>query len=834
MISTLTWVRDTAAASVIELARTSPDSGRASLRLLLAGVATASLLNGTPSLAAAANHKALANQTLAAKDAVPADQAVAGPATASPEVARARAADQLVNGPASMDEIVITANKRNATTVLKAPMSIQAISGETLQKQGVSGFMDVAGKIPGLAVQDLGPGDRKYVIRGISSTGASTTGVYYDEAVISGSNANDGGGFQSDIRLYDLDRVEILRGPQGTLYGAGSMSGTIRFITRKPDLNDFGGYLTGEVSRTAHGAGNYDANGGLNLPLIPGIAALRVVGWGVDDSGYIDQIRVGAGTANPLGLVRNINNDKVLGGRAILRVQPITNLTIDASYTRQRATTNGSSRYTPEGVSGFAIPGTPAVEGCDLCNTDVGLAPRIDNLEVYSLTANYRTKYGTFTATTNQFNRHHDYNIDNTAILTTFGLPIPAVAYEQVGRKVNSSEIRFASTFDFPVNFVVGGFRQREISDLDVALLAINGEGVAIGRFSPLNSQDALLNPGVGSTFFGRTDHRASTQYAAFGEATWTPIPKLKLIGGLRYFTETLNGFQQETHPFGGFSGGQQSLAPVVDQQQTNRKITVKANASYAFNEQVLVYATASSGFRSGGLNPPSPFEAIPPSFGPDTLWNYEVGAKGRLFGRALEYQVDAYLIDWTAIQVGEVTKIAALNYIGNAGNAVSKGIEFEFTARPIEHLTASFAGSIQDAYLTKGASPEEFAANPTRGVTGDKLPDVAPFQYALGLDYTAPLRFAGNWTGTLAADVTYQGKRNAYFGANPYNIKLEPYTLINLRASISNGLWRATLFVRNLTDKRAQVSAINSAQDPHALITVRPRTVGLTVTRNF
>src|SRR5205814_9403018 len=133
------------------------------------------------------------------------------------------------------------------------------------------------------------------------------------------------------------------------------------------------------------------------------------------------------------------------------------------------------------------------------------LAPRKDDLKVYSLTASYRTRYGTLTATTNQFNRHHDYNIDNTAILATFGLPIPAVAYEQVDRKVNSSEIRFATAFDFPVNFVVGGFRQHETSDLDVALLTVNGEGEATGRFSPLNSEDALLNPGVGSTFFGRT-----------------------------------------------------------------------------------------------------------------------------------------------------------------------------------------------------------------------------------------------------------------------------------------------------------------------------------------
>jgi len=761
--------------------------------LLIAGVASASLMAGMPCLAAAAD------------------------AT-----------------PTSVDEVVVTANKMEATTVLKAPTSIQAISGDTLQKQGVVGFMDVAGQIPGLSVQDLGPGDRKYVIRGISSAGASTTGVYYDEAVVSGSNANDGGGFQSDIRLYDLDRIEVLRGPQGTLYGAGSMSGTIRFITKKPNLSEFGGYVSGEASHTEKGGNNYNLNGALNLPILEGKAALRLVGWGIDDSGYVDQVRVGAGSANPLGFLADINTDNVLGGRASLRVEPMENLTIDASYTRQSQESNGSSRYTPPGVTAFNVAGAPIIQGCDLCNTDVSRSPREDDLEVYSLTLNYTTAYGTLTATTNQYNRDFVYNIDQTPILALVGVNRAGEAYETIGRKVNSSEIRFASDLDFPVNFVIGGFHQDETSDLDVALLATNDEGLAVGRFSPLTSEDALRNPN-GSTFFGRVDHRETTQYAAFGEATWSVTEQLKLTGGLRYFHETLNGVQQVTHPFGGFPPGANPTDPVIDPEQTNDKVTGKVNASYAFSDDLLVYATASQGFRSGGLNPPSFVEFVPPSFGPDTLNNYEIGVKGRLFGRALEYQVNAFWIDWKDIQVQQVTQTAALHYIGNAGDAVSKGIEFEFTARPIEYLRVNFAGSFQKAHLTEGATPAQLVADPTLGRTGDKMPDVPKFQYALGVDYTAPLPIGGgDWNYTLAGEITYQGKRHAYFEGNPFDITLDSYTLVNVRAGVSNEVWSATFFVRNLTDERAQLSAINSNQDPHALITARPRTVGLTLTRNF
>ena len=298
----------------------------------------------------------------------------------------AQAADT-ANTDSSLVEIVVTANKLNSQKVLDVPASIQAISGDALQAAGVSGFMDIAGQIPGLSVQDLGPGDKKYVIRGINSTGDSTIGVYYGEAVISGSNADDGGGFQSDIRLYDLDRIEVLRGPQGTLYGASSMSGTIRFIPKSPDLNTLGGYLTTEGSTTDHASGNYNINGALNLPIIDGVLALRLVGWKLYDSGYINQIRLGQGvtgvsnvsTTNvpnyqtvpvqAVGYLKGVNDDDVGGGRAILRYQPTDKLDIEANYTSQTETSGGSSRYTPAGTTAFnAGTGSniPPVQGCEI------------------------------------------------------------------------------------------------------------------------------------------------------------------------------------------------------------------------------------------------------------------------------------------------------------------------------------------------------------------------------------------------------------------------------------------------------------------------------------
>lgn len=725
----------------------------------------------------------------------------------------------------SVQEVVVTANKLNAQNVLDVPISIQAISGEALRAAGSSGFLDIASKIPGLAIEDQGLGDRKYVIRGINSTGDSTSGIYYDEAVISGSNANDGGGLQADIKLYDLDHVEVLRGPQGTLYGASSMSGTIRFVTRKPDLNSFGGYATAEISSTQHGGGNNAINGALNLPIIEGQLALRAVGWSLNDSGYIDQLRVGT-----IGLSRGVNNDDARGGRVSLRYQPFEDLTLDATYTSQTESSNGSPRYTPAGQTSTGTPGT-GFEGCDLCNTDVNFSPSEDKLQVYSLTGTYKFQYGTITATTNQFNRSFTLWFDTSVGLEVFGIPFPTESIEPQQRDLNASEIRYASNFDFPVNFVAGVFRQRETNDLQVQSVKTNGLGLPAGPFSSSNSDDALSNPN-GNTVFGRDDNRRTTQYAGFGEATWKVTPQLTVVGGLRYFTETLDGVQFQTHPFGGFVGGG-SITPIVDPTETFSKMTFKFNVSYAFDESLLAYALASSGFRGGGLNTESePFEPIPGSFDPDSLWNYELGAKGRLFGGRLDYQVDAYLIMWHDIQVRETTADGSFNYIGNAGDALVKGLEFELNAHPLESLTASLAGSYQHAYLTHGATAQQALNNPTLGLTGGTIPEVPRFQFSAELKYTHAI--TDNVLGEAAADLNYRGHTNSSFETDPFNVPLSSYSLLHLRAGISSGPWTANVFVRNATNKRAEISAIDSFGNPLTFITVRPRTIGVNVTRTF
>ena len=744
----------------------------------------------------------------------------------------------------ALEEVTVTANKLNATKVLDTPTSIQAISGDALQSAGVSGIMDVAGEIPGLSVQDLGPGDKKYVIRGINSTGYATTGVYYGEAVISGSNADDGGGFESDIRLYDIDHIEVLRGPQGTLYGASSMSGTIRFVPKLPDLNSFGGYATVEGSDTAHTEhGNYNVNGAVNLPLIDGTLAVRMVGWKEYDAGYVNAIRVGSGvTATPLslttgseprGLVDGINDDAVAGGRIMVRYQPFDKLTFDLNYTGQSETSDGSSRYTPAGTTAFNLGPITPVQGCDLCNTDVTLSPWADHLKVFGGTVTYDTGAGTVTGTSNQYNRDTNFTFDSTPVLVSFGVPVPAETLEPREREVNSSELRYASAFDGPVNFVSGVYREHEHQFLSVDVISTGYNGLPLGPFCDNNSCDAGTFPETGTTFFGRTDERSTTSYAGFGEVTWKATDALTAVAGIRYFTESLEGVQIQTHPFGGFPATNTNLVPVDDPNETFNKFTWRANVSYKVNEGLLAYATVSTGFRSGGLNAVSePFEPIPAAYAPDSLTNFELGGKGRLLDGLFDYQADVYFIRWNNIQVQETTADAAFVYQGNAGEAKVKGLELELTARPFQYFTAELAGSWQEAYLADGASAAQYALNPTLGRTGDSIPNVPRFQANLGLNYTRPVML--DWEGMAALDVTYRGAENSYFASNSFNIPLASYTLLGVRLGAIKDQWSFTAFAHNLTNRRAQVSAINSSQDPDALLTIQPRTIGLSVTRKF
>ncbi|MGH8137356.1 MAG: TonB-dependent receptor [Steroidobacteraceae bacterium] len=759
-----------------------------------------------------------------------------------PAAAAAAEATASAGTTTTLEEVVVTADKRGEESLESIPTAIQAITGEALERKGVVEFADFAGQVAGLSYGDLGPGDKKYVIRGVTSVGPSTVGVYYDEAVITGANANDGAGREPDIRTFDLDRIEVLKGPQGTLYGASSMSGTIRYITRKPVLDKVEGYVQGEGSDTSQGGGNFMFNGALNLPIVPDALALRVVGWDIQNSGFIDDIRI------PAGAIDDANWEKTQGGRAELRWKASDALDIVASATVQTTHTGGSARYTPPGALSFpppaeAVPGFPQIPGGDLKNTDLTVSPWNENLQVFGVTATYTMSNGVVTATSNYFNRHVDFVFDSTPILFFFGVPIPGITLQPQNRAIASNELRYASKFSGPINFVVGAFSQHERNDFLVQVVKSNAFGNAAGPFNPDNSDDALSNPN-GNTFFGRTDDNRIKQYAGFGELDADFTDKLSGLVGVRYFHSEQDSVQNQTHPFGGFTS-----SPVGPQTNTESdgKTTFKLNLSYKADFG-LMYATASEGFRVGGTNAADlPFASnIPRTFGPDQLRNYEVGLKTDFLDKRVRLNMAAYAIRWSDIQIQSTDTTGAFVFTTNAGTASVDGFELESQMLLTTGLEFDLAATYENARLTADQpNPRGLATNPGQcpvpgvncvsniAVDGDHLPEVPKVMLNGALTYTVPLSAAA--TGSLRADLTYRSNTDSQANTlSQYNVPLGAYVLVGLRASIDWNDWNVALFGKNITNKRAQIDAIRSDQDPLALITVRPRTIGLQVTRKF
>lgn len=746
--------------------------------------------------------------------------AVGGAATALPALAQTADDDA---GEMRIEEIVITGSKRGPQLAQDVPGAVQAIGGDQIDAQLATEFADLAGFVSGLQFQDLGPGDKEYIIRGVNSSGTATVGVYYGEAVITARNKQDGGGRQADIELHDLNRIEVLKGPQGTLYGASSMSGTIRFMPNRPDAGAWDFNAEAELSQTDQGGTNYKMNGMVNVPLIEDKLAVRGVGWFTRDSGFIDNVRRDR---------ENVNDNEVEGGRIALRVMPTPELDIELSAVIQNRDVGGSSRFSPRYQQAFRDNldtfGFDAPALGDLTNQDFTVSDWQEDIRLFGASAEYDAGFGTFFGTVNYFDREVDFRFDSTPILLFFGAPAPAVTFQPQQRELLTSEVRFASDFDGPVNFVAGGFLSREDKNFEVQVLATDEQtGRPIAPWDP--TKDFFLDGPTNSAIFGRVKDDELDQEALFSEVTIDVTDKLQVIGGVRYFQFDITSAGKETKPFFGFDTGTRA----VDIQSDADTLQFKANASYRLTPDHMVYFTASEGFRVGGTNDAAINPTgvpVPAGFDPDSLWNYEIGWKTAFFDNRLIFNGAGYLIFWDDIQVEGLDPSGAFPIITNAGKARIDGVEFDITARPAPGLELVVGGSLQDARLTQDqplSDPADPSFDPNAGRAGDALPNVPDFQGFASAQYTHPL--ASGVDGLVRLDITYRGDTRTQANADsPFNVGLDSYTLVNLKAGVTTESWSMELFAKNVFDKRAQIDAINSAQDPLAFITVRPATFGI------
>ncbi len=725
---------------------------------------------------------------------------------------------------AAIEEIIVTATKRGEQVLQEVPSAIQAFTGDGIKDAIATEFSELAPMVPSLQLQDLGPGDKEYIIRGCNSTATSTTGVYYDEAVITARTKQDGGGRQADIEMHDLERIEILKGPQGSLYGASSTCGTIRFIPNQPDATGMDASFGGWVSDTQDGGTNWQGDGMINIPIVADVFAVRAVGWITQEDGYIDNLLLGN---------NDINDNEVGGGRLAAQWLVGEDLKLTAYGLVQNRDVGGTSRQMPilqdtfatnyaASSTALAAVGFPAVQPAGQTRTTQQFTTTEwnEDLTLYGLKGEYDTEWGSFLLATNWFERDIEFNFDSTPILLFFGVPVPAVTAQPQKREVWTTEFRFASALDGPVQYLIGGFISQEDKTFESQVIATGTDGRPLAPFEP----------GDPNTIFGRSKTDQLDQQAIFGEAEWTLNDTWSVLVGARWYQFDIGSQNLETQPFGGAP----SLVPVsfnIDDSE----VTFKGNITYRFNDDGLVYATVSEGFRPGGTNDIAfiaPGDPIPPAgFGSDSLINYEFGWKTAWNENRLIVNGAVFFIDWEDIQVSSFEPGTPFNVVRNVGTAEITGIELELNARPVDGLDLYVGGSWQNAEFTSeipGAGPGQPFA-----LSGQPIPNVPDFQFGASGQYTWPMFQEMD----AVVRVEYSFRDDTLIAPNDpvNNVNLDSFSLVNLKFGLETERWSANLFIKNLLDEdNALFDAINSTQDPRAVLTARPRTIGLALRYAF
>ncbi|MCD7098786.1 TonB-dependent receptor [Stenotrophomonas sp. MMGLT7] len=720
--------------------------------------------------------------------------AVAAPDTPEP------AGDVTGKAPTTLGNVTVTASKMSAaSTVQDTPLAVQAIGQEDFERKAALDFSDFYHQIDGLSVQDNGPGDKRYIIRGITSNGAGTVGVYLDDVVITGSNEQDGGGQQADVKLFDLDRVEVLKGPQGTTFGSGSLAGTIRYLTAQPDLSRFSGRINSSVRATKGAELGYQSDFAINLPVVKDTFAIRIAGYGSELPGWIDS-----------RFEQDVNGETSKAGRISALWKPSDNLSITAMAMQQSTDQDGKSYYNLTDYAGNTISG-----GSDYRQADLTRNPWNENTHLYNFKVEYWQPYGTFTATASRYDRQTLYSRDASYVAGLyFGLDPYSDGLSSLrqpnSRSVNTYEARFASAFDGPLQLLAGLYQQNQNREFRSVWPYADAEG---------NAQTD------GPSLLERTLQTGLEEQAAFTELSWDVSERLNLTVGGRYYKFDLESLPRSIVGAGGGSGSGYGLKG----SSSDNGFIGRFNASYKFTSDAMGYVQVAQGFRPGGVNDQTAAElanvAIPAGYSADSLVNYELGFKSSWLDERLIFNTALYYIDWSDIQVtAQATSgTTSFPYTANGGGAEVKGIEFQLQAEPVDGLTLGVSGSYSDSKLSKD-NPA-----PSDGDKGDRLPYVPRWTASANVDYAFSLAgWSEGLEGGVGVDYSYTGARATDFNAtvNTY-LPLDAYSLLGAHVSVGKGPWTVTLAASNLTNEDTAINydAVAYGATPWNVYVNRPRT---------
>jgi outer membrane receptor protein involved in Fe transport len=751
-----------------------------------------------------------------------------------------------------LDAVTVTAQKRSEN-LQKVPISIQVLGTEQLDELHVTNFQDIATQFPSVSFQRLGevPSNFQVYMRGVASGGDGnhsgplpTVGVYLDEQPVTTIRG------AIDVHPYDIQRVEALAGPQGTLYGASSQAGTIRIITNKPDASGFAAGYGLELNSVSDGGTGHVAEGFINLPISEN-AAIRLVGWDRDDAGYIDNV-FGERTFPTSGITidnadraeDDFNYSSTTGARAALKIDLNDSWTITPTVLTQRQDINGSfgvdpnvgdlqtTQFYPQTAEDRFTQSALTVQG-RIGNFDVTYAyAHLDrDLDTESDYSDYAYWYDTLFG-------YGTYFYDDNGDLINPSQYIQA----SNGYKKQSHELRIASPSENRFRFVAGVFWQEQDNDIQE-------------RYRVDGLADSLSIAGWEDTIWLTRQQRQDKDQAIFGELSYDITDRLTATAGMRFFEvdNSLRGFfglsegYSPSANYGEAACSNQNLPPypnapceVFNKTVTESDSLGKFNLSYQINDDAMVYGTWSEGYRPGGINRRGTLDP----YVSDYLTNWELGWKTRWADGRLTFNGAVFQQDWEDFQFAILGQ-NGLTEIKNANQAQIRGLEADISWAATYNLRLSGGIAIYDAELTENfcgftdanGNPETNCASP-EAPAGTRLPITADFKGNLTARYTFDV---GSFEAHVQGQVMHEGKRSTDLRTAERAIlgDLDAYTLLDLTAGFGRGNWDVDFYLKNVFDERAEQSRF--AQCAEAVcgaqaytVVARPRTIGVRFSQDF
>jgi iron complex outermembrane receptor protein len=775
---------------------------------------------------------------------------------------------------AGLEEIVVTAEKREST-VQATPIAMTALSAGDLTGENITSIQDLVGAIPGISLRTAGPGQTEYEMRGLASSGGSvaTVGFYIDETPLSASAVALNGRTVIDADLYDLNRTEILRGPQGTLYGAGSMGGTIKLVTNPPKLHELEGSAYVDASQTTGGSTNGRGSLMLNVP-IGDIASLRFVTTGKYISGWIHRYVVAPGqfpfptnfgncgvyycsrgdvqdapVAQDHG---NSNIERFISSRASLLVQPSDALSITGSFMYQRIDADGYNNFQ-------APPNNEAIyQPYDVKE------PYYDSFHMWSLKVSYDMSFANFTSASSYWKREVYQSTDSTEALQNifnYTAFVPNLYEDNDTTWQLAQELRLTSRGEGDFQWVGGLYysnlhsgyitKNQTVGFVTTPVCSLPGLGgnPALGGHCAPGSTFFYAPPVTGPNpegiMFNDNNPNILNQKAIFGEGSYKLTPTLKLTAGLRFYKFNISNNANQR----GLGTASGDATPTIDSASgSNTSLLPKLNLSYEPTSDLTLYSTLSKGSRPGGVNLPIPLTPFsqgafyycgpgtgpsyltsqPSYYAPDNIWSIEVGEKARFNDRRFTVNADVFYVKWHNIQQLIVLS-CGYPYNTNVGDAKTYGPELEMAAKVTDALTVDLSAAYTQAYVS---APKDTPGLPI--TSGTRVTSIPKYTGSLAVSYESML--GQDYKMTFRASESYVGPvyDTAYFAET-----LGSYGLMDFRMGVGKEVWTASLFGTNLTNKHAGMTIDNTVfawQQPTItrVSTNQPRTIGIAFETKF